>query len=200
MYDYRNMTPEEQRQIVEERRRKRQPWHSPPHLQINADITYIVTAACYEHVPIMGHSPERMCECEEGVLKVCEDICAQVHAWCILPNHYHLLVRTVQIKALLKALGQFHGRSSHQWNGEDNQRGRHCWYNAFERYMRSERHFFASLNYVHNNAVHHGYASQWPDWPWSSASEFLEQTGREEALRLWREYPLLDYGKKWDIY
>jgi putative transposase len=161
---------------------------------------YLVTAACYNHVPIVGLSPERISECEEGVLEACRDIGARIYAWCILPNHYHLLTRTGQIKVLLKKLGQFHGRSSFAWNGRDKQRGRHCWYNAFDRYIRSDRHFFASLNYVHHNPVHHGYVEKWLDWPWSSASEFIEQTGRDEAARLWKEYPLLDYGKKWDIY
>ena len=66
--------------------------------------------------------------------------------------------------------------------------------------MRSDRHFFASLNYVHHNPVHHGYVEKWLDWPWSSAAEFINQNGREEAAKLWRDYPLLDYGKKWDIY
>ena len=36
-------------------------------------------------------------------------------------------------------------------------------------------------------------------WPWSSAAEFLAQVGRERAQELWEEYPILDYGKKWDI-
>ena len=101
---------------------------------------------------------------------------------------------------MTKRLGQFHGRSSFEWNGRDQKRGRHCWYNAFDRYIRSDRHFYASLNYVNHNADHHGYVEKWLDWPWSSAEEFLEQTGREEAARLWHDYPLLDYGKKWDIY
>jgi putative transposase len=200
MYNYRQMTSEERRRIVENRRRKHVPWHSPPHLEVAGEVSYLVTAACYEHLPIVGLSPERMSECEEGVLDACREIGARIYAWCILPNHYHVLVRTGQIKALLKNLGQFHGRSSFNWNGQDKKRGRHCWYNAFDRYIRSDRHFFASLNYVHNNPVHHGYVEKWLDWPWSSAAEFIEETGREEALRLWQEYPLLDYGKKWDIY
>lgn len=32
------------------------------------------------------------------------------------------------------------------------------------------------------------------------AEDFLVEHGREETLRIWREYPLLNYGKKWDIY
>jgi hypothetical protein len=29
-------------------------------------------------------------------------------------------------------------------------------------------------------------------------TEYLAQTGAEEAKRVWHEYPLLDYGKGWD--
>jgi hypothetical protein len=47
--------------------------------------------------------------------------------------------------------------------------------------------------------VYHGYVEHWQDWPWSSAAEFLEQVGREHAIEVWERYPILDYGKKWDI-
>ncbi|HKV42075.1 MAG TPA: hypothetical protein VJX67_22915 [Blastocatellia bacterium] len=140
-----------------------------------------------------------MSECEADVLEVCHQFSSEVYAWCLLPNHYHVLLLTERIKELLRELGQFHGRSSFKWNGEDHQRGRQIWFNCFERKMKSERHFWVSLNYVNNNAVHHGYVDQWQDWPWSSAPEFLQRVGREEAERIWREYPVLDYGKKWDV-
>jgi REP-associated tyrosine transposase len=196
MYSYRDMTPEQRDRVIEDRRRKHQPWHSPPHYDFQGRCHYIISASCYEHRHIIGKSPKRMSACEEWVMQSCRE--ADIYAWCILPNHYHILLRTEQIKALLKKLGEFHGRSSFHWNGEDGQRGRTCWYNGFERYIRSERHFWASLNYIHNNPVHHGYVGKWQDWIWSSAGEFLLQYGREEALRIWREYPLLGYGKKWD--
>jgi hypothetical protein len=33
----------------------------------------------------------------------------------------------------------------------------------------------------------------------ASADEFLQQQiGREQAEVLWKSYPLLEYGKKWD--
>jgi putative transposase len=117
-----------------------------------------------------------------------------------LPNHYHVLLETDKIKELRKELGLFHGRSSYQWNGEDDARGRQVWHNCFERKIRSERHFYASLNYVLNNAVHHGYVDKWLDWPWSNAAEYLEKVGIERAAEIWLEYPVLDYGKKWDVF
>jgi putative transposase len=137
--------------------------------------------------------------CEEEVLKACREFSSEIYARCVLPNHYHVLLKTEQIKSLRAELGQFHGRSSFTWNGEDGQRGRKVWHNCFERPMKSARHFWATMNYVHHNPVHHGCVEQWQDWPWSSAAEFLEQVGRERAEQIWREYPILDYGKKWDV-
>jgi hypothetical protein len=29
---------------------------------------------------------------------------------------------------------------------------------------------------------------------------YLERVGHERAKEIWREYPLKDYGRKWDIY
>jgi putative transposase len=64
--------------------------------------------------------------------------------------------------------------------------------------MKSDGHFWASLNYVLHNAVHHRYVSRWDEWPWSNAAEYLKQVGREAAEVTWRRYPVLDYGKTWD--
>jgi putative transposase len=199
MYDYRKLSSDERNSVVQERRLKRQPWHSPPHQEVVGRRSFLLSAACYEHLPIIGHSPERLCECEDGLLEVCRMSEATIYAWCILPNHYHLLVSTDRLKELLRLIGRLHGRTSFIWNGNDNQRGRQVWFNCFERLIRSERHFWASVNYVHHNPVHHGYVQKWQDWPWSSAAEFVAQHGREYALALWEEYPLLDYGKKWDV-
>ena len=63
--------------------------------------------------------------------------------------------------------------------------------------MRSDRHYWATLNYVHHNPVRHGYVERWTDWPWSSAAEYLAQTGASEAKRAWR-IPIHEYGKNWD--
>ncbi len=91
-----------------------------------------------------------------------------------------------------------HGRTSFTWNGEDNKRGRKTWFNAAETEMKSERHFWATTNYVLHNAVRHGYVENWQDWPYSNAQEYLAEIGHNEAKRRWLEYPILDYGKDWD--
>jgi putative transposase len=199
MYNWRKLTDVQRKEAVALRRGRKLPWHSPPHLDLEGAHQYLISSACFDHVSILGASAERLTQCETDLLNICDDFCSGIHAWCILPNHYHVVVTTERIKELRHGLGLFHGRSSFAWNREDGQRGRKVWYNCFERPIKSERHFWATLNYVHHNPVHHGYVQRWQEWPWSSAPVFLENFGRERAHAIWQDYPVLDYGKKWDI-
>jgi putative transposase len=198
MYDWRKMTPKQREETLALRQTLKAPWHSPPHWDIEGEHNYLVSAACYEHAPYIAFSARRMAECEAAVLAVCAEHCLDTFAWCVLPNHYHLLVRTDRIKVLRRMLGLFHGRSSRAWNLEEGKTGRKVWFNCFEKGMKSEGHFYATMNYVHHNPVKDGYVEKWTDWPFSSAREFLERMGKEAAARMWREYPVMDYGMGWD--
>ncbi|MBM4043097.1 MAG: hypothetical protein FJ290_31795 [Planctomycetes bacterium] len=191
------MTAAERRAALAARKACRHPWHGPPH-EDYGEGSYHLTAACYEHEHFIGHTPERMARFEADLLDLLHAHSKTVWAWCVLPNHYHALTETGEIKTLLAALGMLHGRSSFQWNGQENTRGRQVWHRCEERAIRSERHFWATMNYVHHNPVHHGYVKRWEEWPYASARDFIQWVGREEAKRIWRAYPLLDYGKGWD--
>jgi len=193
------MTNDERQRVIDYRRRRNLPKHSPPHWAMGFSGQYIVTAACFEHAPIVGKSMERLTECEQQLLTACEEHTTKIYAWCVLPNHYHVLVGTQEIKLLCRTLGRFHGRSSFTWNAEDDERGRKVWFRCFDREIRSERHFWATLNYVHHNPVHHWLVDKWQDWIWSSAAGFVSSVGRERASQIWKDYPILDYGKGWDI-
>jgi putative transposase len=188
MYEWRKMTDEERAEVLRQRKGRKLPWHSPPRVKYSGFVSIIFTASCYEHFPIIGVSPERMRECEEELFEICQKTTSKLYAWCILPNHYHLLFRTEKLEELKAKVGKFHGRTARRWNLEDNRK------------IKSKRHLWASINYIHNNPVHHGYTNKWQDWAFSSANSYLESVGREEAIRIWKEYPVLDYGKDWDIY
>jgi putative transposase len=198
MYEWRRLTLRERRELLAVRQREALPWHSPTHRDMDGDWNYLVLAACYEHAHIIGSSPQRMLECEQELLACCRRYARVIHAWCLLPNHYHVLLEAESVRTLVAELGRFHGRSSHRWNGQDGQRGRHVWHNATDRAMRSDRHFWVSMNYVHHNPVKHGYVAKWHDWSFSSGAAWLEAVGQEHAKAIWQEYPVLDYGKEWD--
>jgi putative transposase len=196
MYDYRQMTQGQQQAIVTARKRRGYPWHGPPHP--GAPEAYrIVTATCYEHRSILA-TPERLQWFEQELLETLNVLQADCAAWCLLPNHYHVLVRIVEMSVLMRSLGQLHGRTSFRMNQEDDCRGRKVWHRCQDRCMRSEAHFYTSLNYIHHNPVKHGYVRKWQDWPFSSVHWYLQTKGRDWLLDGWRQYPVLNYGAKWD--
>jgi len=139
-----------------------------------------------------------MARFESGLIEALSPECEKVSVWCVLPEHYHILVQCMSVSSCRKVLGDLHGRTAHRWNGEDDKRGRQCWYRCLPRPVRSERHRFATVNYVHHNPVHHGYAARWQDWPFSSAEAYLTSVGKKRAEDIWRQYPILDMGKNWD--
>lgn len=197
MYQWRAMTAEQRAEVLRDRIVHQRPWHSPPHFDSGPNC-YMITAACYEHAPIIGLTPQRIANFEIDLLETAHSSSESIFAWALLPNHYHLLVHCQSAKILLRALGRLHGRMSFTWNGENNRRGRTVWCNAAETVMKSERHFWATFLYILHNPVKHGYVKHWQDWPYSNARLYLEEHGREAALQLWREYPIDDYGNDWD--
>ncbi|MCO8120471.1 hypothetical protein NHH03_01885 [Stieleria sp. TO1_6] len=140
-----------------------------------------------------------MASFESELLHCVSDNGDSIFAWCVLPNHYHLLLRTQSVIHSLTRIGRLHGKLSFEWNRQEELTGRRkVWAGAAETAMKSERHYFATLNYVLNNPVHHGYVKKWTQWPLSNANEYLQEQGRQKVLRQWHAYPIRDYGKNWD--
>jgi putative transposase len=196
VYEYRRLTPEERQELVKERLMQGRPPHQPPH-PVRGQRLYLLTATCYEHRPYLG-TPER----RQTVLDILFELFIQhgmiVLAWVILNNHYHILVEVTDFDILGGVFKRVHGRTSHDWNQEDGARGRKVWYRYSDRAMRSEGHYYTTLNYIHFNPVKHDQVTSPYDWPWSSVHWYLEHKGREWLRDLWRRYPLRDYGKGWD--
>jgi len=197
MYRWRRLSEKERLSVLEWRVLRGHPTHSPHHVD-SGKRHYHLTAACFEHQAIIGTTVERMNHFAQAWLDILQGHSLEVNAWALLPNHYHALVMTEDVIVLLKELGRLHGRTSFTWNGEDETRGRQVWCKAAETVMKSQGHYHATVNYIHHNPVKHGYVKKWTDWPWSSATSFLEEHGREDAEKLWRQYPIGEYGQGWD--
>lgn len=197
MYQWRRLSETERESIFASRVQRGGTWRRAPIWDAGI-ARYMITAACYEHQPIIGLNPDRMASFESGILELLEKHTGATHAHVILPNHYHALVTCRDIAALRKQLGQFHGRTSFLWNKEEQTQGRQAFHGSAETVMKSERHYQASLNYIHHNPVKHGYVQKWKDWPYSSAQTYLTTVGKEEAEKHWLEYPIERYGAGWD--
>ena len=196
MYDYRRWSPEQRAEAVKERIQRGFPWHGPPHLEAPGHYR-IVTGSCFEHRMLLSN-PDRLCWFEDQLLMQVRKIGVPCAGWIVLPNHYHLLVQIQDMAAFSRGLGQLHGRTSFEMNREDNARGRRVWYRSEDRCMRSEAHYYTTLNYIHNNPVKHGYVNKWTDWPYSSVHWYWKSKGRDWLAEVWKTYPVLNYGEKWD--
>jgi putative transposase len=198
-YEYRKLTPEEREFVLNQRRALGYPLHAPPHPFRDAG-RYLISAANFEHVPIMA-SPDRRTEFETRLLAIMEEIHGEVYGWNVLPNHYHILLGVDSLDLVSAALKQLHGATSREWNLADGQTGqRRVWYKFADRTIRNDAHFYCALNYVHYNPVKHGYTSDPYEWPWSSLTNYLAAgRGREWLRETWKTYrPGDDFGKGWD--
>ena len=184
-YRWRHLTPKERSVLLKWRIKRRHPWHSPPHRPNFGHLRFHITSACFEHHPYIGQSYERMDLFASELLAVLSTHSQQVFGWCLLPNHYHVLVEARDVLALLKQIGLFHGRTSYAWNGEDNSRRRKVFFRAVERAMKSDRHYWATLNYVHHNPVHHGYVERLT----TENSKIAENSNSLRSLRSLRLNP-----------
>jgi len=196
MYDYRKMTPEEYQQVLRVRRARGFPLHEPPHFR-GIDGFYLITAACYEHKHIFAQ-PDDISYLADEMLGALKEAGIFPEAWVFLPNHYHFLSEMATISIASETLRLVHSRIATTINGRQHQRGRKVWYRFSDRLMRNEKHYFATLNYIHFNPVKHGYVEHAADWAWSSVHDYFEAHGEDWVLRKWKEYPIKDYGKGWD--
>ena len=196
MYDYRRMTPEERRSIIDLRRSRGFPLHKPPHPEQGRGW-YLITAATFEHRRHFT-APAELTALQLRLLQALQSASLPCAGWVVLANHYHALVQALTVGDVGRALGPVHGRSARYANQRDGTPGRQVWYKLSDRKVRSERHFWTCLHYIIANPVKHRYATEPTDWPWSCAHELAVTHGQEWINDLRREHALRDFGRGWD--
>ncbi len=197
-YEYCKLSSREREEILRYRRERGYPLHAPPHPFREAGY-YLITAVNYEHVLVMD-SVERRTVFEILLLDAMKGIQAETIAWVILPNHYHILVDVESLDSISTALKFLHGKTSRQWNLEDNlTEKRRVWYKFSDRLMRSEKQLQHTFNYIHYNPLKHGYTDDFYDWPWSSI-KLYENSQEHDWLRAhWKSNPPPEeLGRGWD--
>ena len=195
MYEYRKLNQKQKDSLIQERLEKGHPLHSPPH-KIQGSESYLITVTCYEHRNRINSEQRRQQLLKEIFDKFINQG-IEILAWVILPNHYHLLVKNVELKQLSQTFRYIHGPLARQWNVEENTTGK-MWCSFSDRAIRSERHYYTTLNYIHYNPVKHNWAQSPYDWCESSVNWYLKNYGREWLRNCWVEYPVREYGKGWD--
>ncbi|MFT5172081.1 MAG: putative transposase [Gammaproteobacteria bacterium] len=104
-----------------------------------------------------------------------------VRAWayCLMPNHVHLILVPEQASGLCDVFSEAHRRYTRHVNFRERWRG-HLWQGRFFSCPMDEHHLLAAARYIELNPLRAGLCKHPGDWPWSSARAHL--TGIDDAL------------------
>jgi putative transposase len=102
-----------------------------------------------------------------------------IWAWCLMPNHVHLMLTPSTPDALRACLGEAHRRYSAAINLREGWRG-YLWQGRFASFPMDEAHMLAAARYIELNPVRARLTKTPEDWAWSSARAHL--TGAPDGV------------------
>ena len=151
-----------------------------------ARLARIVVPGLPHHITARGNRREPIFF-EDGDQEIYLDLLSEhmrrarveVWAYCLMPNHVHLIACPQTADGLGKALGSAHRR----WANHVNTRGRwrgHLFDGRYASVAMDDAHLIAAVRYVALNPVRARLAPRAEDWPWSSTRAHL--AGRDDVL------------------
>ncbi len=116
-------------------------------------------------------------------------------AYCLMPNHVHLIVVPASVKGLARPIGETHRRYALHVNRREGWTG-HLWQERFASFPMDEAHLMAAVRYVLLNPVRARLVEHACAWPYSSARAHLHgernplvDTGpMDERVSNWKSY------------
>ncbi|MBB3059871.1 REP-associated tyrosine transposase [Microbulbifer rhizosphaerae] len=121
----------------------------------------------------LGH-PEMARVMEQALLKF-HRVRYQLIAWCIMPNHVHVLIEPQEpLGKIVQSWKSITARWALRKNAELELRvpGRKLWMpDYWDRFIRDQQHFEQVIDYIHRNPVKAGLCSRPEDWHWSSTRD-----------------------------
>ena len=103
----------------------------------------------------------------------------EVWAYCLMPNHVHLVVVPEEKGSLSRLFGRVHRHYTRAINFRQKCTG-HLWQERFHSFVMDERYLLATVRYVELNPVQAKLCANAANWRWSSAKAHL--TGRDDQV------------------
>jgi putative transposase len=122
----------------------------------------------------------------------CHSCGVAIWAYCLMPNHVHLVAVPESGEGLRRGIGEAHRRYTRAINFREGWRG-HLWQGRFASFVMDEKHLLLAVRYVELNPVRAKLCRAPWRWPWSSAPAHV--AGRDDGLV--RVGPLLERVDDW---
>jgi REP element-mobilizing transposase RayT len=123
---------------------------------------------------------------------------ADIYAYCLLPNHFHLLLRFKSFENvnnenehqfLMKPFSDLLNAYAKAYNKVYNRKGALFLNTIKRKKVNDEKYLLKVVHYIHNNPVHHSFVSNIENWKHSSYKSFFNL---EKESKLDRK-TILDY-------
>jgi len=159
-----------------------------------ARLARIVIPGLPHHVTQRGNRREAIFF-EDGDHEIYLDLLAEqtlkagvaVWAYCLMPNHVHLILKPTRADDLGRAIGEAHRRYTNFINARGRWTG-HLFQSRFSSVVLDDSHLIRAVCYVSLNPVRARLVARPEDWKWSSARAHI--SGVDDALVTVR--PVLD--------
>jgi putative transposase len=178
-----------------------------------ARLARVVCPDLPHHLTQRGNRRQQVFFCDEdyqaylGMMRQgCHRHGVAVWAYCLMPNHVHLIVVPRSEEGLRRGIGEAHRRYSVRVNRRQEWTG-HLWQGRFASFVMDERHLMAVARYAEMNPVRARLVGSPEEWPWSSAAAHV--AGKADVLAesqwltkrtrpwvcTWREYLMQEEGR-----
>ena len=162
-------------------------------------LARVVVPGIPHHVCQRGNRGQETFFCDEDyeaylelMAQWCGECGVEVWAYCLMPNHVHLIAVPAVEAALCRGIGEAHRRYTRRVNFREGWRG-HLWQGRFSSYPMDEAYLYAAARYVELNPVRAKLVSSPQAYRWSSTGAHL--TGKADVLV--KVAPLLDRFGNW---
>ncbi|HUT93697.1 MAG TPA: transposase [Thermoguttaceae bacterium] len=164
-----------------------------------ARLARVVVPGMPHHVTQRGNRRQQTFFCDDDyqayldlMAQWCGEHKVEVWAYCLMPNHVHLIVVPKTEDGLRRAIGEAHRRYTRRVNFREQWRG-HLWQGRFASFVLDEPHLLACARYVELNPVRARLATAPSEYRWSSARAHIKR--KDDCLV--KVGPLLALAKNW---
>jgi putative transposase len=164
-----------------------------------ARLARVVAPGLPHQVTQRGNRRQQTFFCDEDyesylllMAQFCKAEKVEVWAYCLMPNHVHLIAVPQSTDGLRRAIGEAHRRYTRMVNFREGWRG-HLWQGRFASFVLDEPYLLTAARYVELNPVRAGLVSTPRRYRWSSAAAHMR--GKDDALV--RVAPLLRLAPDW---
>ena len=166
-----------------------------------ARLARVVVPGMPHHVTQRGNRRQETFFCDDDyqayldlMAEWCGEHKVQVWAYCLMPNHAHLIVVPKSEDGMRRAIGEAHRRYTRRINFREDWRG-HLWQGRFASFVMDESYLLAAARYIELNPVRAGLVTAPSDYRWSSARAHIKR--KDDVLV--RVSPLLALAKNWRV-